>query len=231
VASLPSHIVKLRSNRAEVVRLINLQRHTPSRGHARRSEVQILNKSAVVLLVACWEAYIEDLATAAFDHLMHHATSPSMFPSRVLSRASKSLRENRDETKVWALAGVGWRDVLSRHRDAALAEHVGRLNTPKPKQVDSLFEELIGLKALSTKWRWQGTSAERATARLEALVALRGEIAHRVTTSASVTTVHVKNATEFLGYLSEGSSNAVARHLHQLTAVYPWDRVTYGGRK
>ncbi len=57
---------------------------------------------------------------------------------------------------------------------------VSSLNTPKSKQVDELFEELIGLTNLHTRWSWQGINAEDAKKKLDEYIRIRGQIAHRV---------------------------------------------------
>ena len=55
-----------------------------------KHNVEVLNKSAIVLLVACWEAYVEDLAGVSFRLLLRRAKRPDAFPSKV----SPSLPRN-----------------------------------------------------------------------------------------------------------------------------------------
>lgn len=49
----------------------------------------ILNKSGIVLAVSCWEAFVEDLASHAFNWLLEHAKAPTVFPRKVLTLASR----------------------------------------------------------------------------------------------------------------------------------------------
>lgn len=226
-SALPSHLQNLKSNADEVNRLIQIHRRLTGSRPGRRRDVEVLNKSSIVLAVACWESFVEDLAQTAFDELARAAEDPQVFPTSVLTLASKGLRADADESQVWALAGDGWKTVLNAHRASILERFTGRLNTPKPKQVDEMFDKLIGLPRLSTSWRWSGTTSANATARLERLVELRGEIAHRVTASRAVRRQHVIDSVNFVGRLAVSSSNRVRQFVIDRTGISPWSRFVY----
>jgi hypothetical protein len=227
----PPHVANLIDNHIEVVRLSEIHAEVSGTGPGRRAkyDVEVLNKSGVVLLVATWEAYVEDLATAAFDSLFAAANVHTVFPAKVLALAARELRTAADERRVWELAGSGWQAVLRRHRQAVLERYVGTLNTPKPEQIDGLFNELIGLPSLSSHWRWIKMKPDSAKGRLTELVELRGDIAHRVKTTRSVTKAEVTRALDFTSRLAAVSSNAVRRHVYDLTGKYPWIQVQFEG--
>ena len=146
----PTHTQKLMANMEEVVRLVDIHQEMTGTARGRRHNVAILNKSGLVLMVSCWEAFVEDLALHAFDWLLTHAKTPGVFPSRVLTLASKRLRDAEDTRKIWELAGDGWRRVLSQHKVTVLKQSIGKLNTPRSRQVDTLFSDLLGFKRLSS---------------------------------------------------------------------------------
>jgi hypothetical protein len=84
------------ANRQDVDRLMQL--HTTEGGDepGRRVGLEVLNKSAIVLLCAIWEAYVEDLATEVIDHYVTHVGEVSAsFPSDYGSRSTKSSRTSR----------------------------------------------------------------------------------------------------------------------------------------
>ena len=85
-----SHLDNLYSNIKEVNRLLEIHEQVSGTAPGRRRDVEILNKSGIVLLVACWESYIEDLAQLTFDTIYKAATSPDAFPTKVLVLASAS---------------------------------------------------------------------------------------------------------------------------------------------
>jgi hypothetical protein len=224
----PDHVSNLISNTSEVQKLIRIHQAITGGQRGRPPDLEALHKSGVVLLVACWEAYIEDLAANAFCVLLDNAASPDVFPTRVLTLASRSLRGDDDERKVWELAGDGWRSVLEAHRDNLFERYIGRLNTPRPAQVDTLFESLIGLRSLSKHWKWKGMTNKKAVAKLDELITLRGEIAHRVTASQPVQRRYVEGAVEFINRLAAISSNTVVQYIIELSGVTPWTVVMYG---
>ena len=218
------HIDNLLKNLTEVLRLAEIHQQLTGARRGRRHNVAILNKSGIVLVVSCWEAFVEDLAAQSFSWLLSNARSPDAFPRKVLTLASKEVREADDTRRVWELAETGWRSVLERHRGQILLRSAGKLNTPRPKQVDELFADLLGLAMLSDSWRWGGVPNGRVKKSLEDLVTLRGEIAHRVEASRPVLKRDVESASELVEKLAVCSSNTVRTFLMTRVAdrVEPW---------
>lgn len=217
----PEHIQRLVENLREVRRLSEIHAVVAGKGPGHKHDVEVLNKSAVVLLVACWEAFVEDLASASFSWLISKATDPSVFPPRVRVLAAKRLRADPDEREIWKLAGEGWKAVLEAHRAEAISKFVSPLNTPRAEQVDRLFQSLIGL-SLSPCWHWHGMPIDRAQATLDRLITLRGEIAHRVAATKAVRMRYVRDMRGFVVRLAVVSHNAVGLQLKARTGVTPW---------
>lgn len=212
----------LQANLAEVNRLLEI--HTKLTGTAKgyRHNVEVLNKSAVVLLVACWEAFVEDLAETAFGILLRRAKAHTEFSTKVLAQAGRPLRQAADEMEIWRLAGDGWRDVMRKHKEALFDRYIGKLNTPKPDQVDELFRSLLGVPRVSDSWRWSHMTSPRATAKLQELVVLRGSIAHRVKASESVLKDRVRASTDFVYRVAVTTSNALRAYILKQTGSEPW---------
>lgn len=227
----PEHIIQLKGNLAEVDRLLEIHSEIAGATVGRKYKVEVLNRSALVLLVACWEAFVEDLATNAFDFLLKNSDSPDVFSKRVLVAATRELRTDPDESRIWAIAGDNWKRVLAMHRDATLKRYVGKLNTPRPEQVDSLFEELIGLRSLSKEWSWQKNPNADVLERLGHLIKRRGAIAHRVSEGAAVHKAYVRRSAEMIIRTSSISSNRVRDHLKIQTGKLPWRQITAGSAK
>lgn len=210
------------ANKADIDRLWEIHTQVAGAGAGRKHEVEVLNRSAIVFITACWEAYVEDVATEAFDFLLKEATSAAQVPAKVRTLASKELKDAPDEKRVWELADGGWRAVLLRHRDAVIKRWVSSLNTPKSRQVDDLFEELVGLTSLHSKWSWQGMSADEAKKKLDDYITIRGQIAHRVKHDEGV---YKSWGTDYLAHaerLVEKTDDAVATHLASVVAKRPW---------
>ncbi len=221
------HLDTLLDNLKEVERLLEIHTEVSGSDVGAKHEVEVLNKSGIVLLVACWEAFIEDLAESSFELLLRRAKEPTFFPIKVLNIVSKKLRDDKDERRIWDLAGEGWKTVLCNHQNSVIKRYIGTFNTPKPKQIDELFDSLIGLSKISKKWSWHKCKPAQARQRLERLIILRGEIAHRVSVTHSVRKSKVIQATAFIGRLAIASHNAVNASLSSRLGHNPWVEYQY----
>lgn len=229
VRDVPEALRRLVLNLKDVAQLLNIHVRVTGSGAGRRFGVEVLNRSALVLLVACWEAFVEDLAKEAFDAMLATAPDHKVFPNKVLALASKSLRSDNDARKVWKLAGDGWKTVLLAHRERVLGESVGKFNTPKSEKVQSLFTDLIGYSDLCGQWSWQGMPSGRAKKRLDELVTRRGEIAHRVTAGASVLKRDVREARRLVVRLAVVTANRIGGYVKNRTGQTPWGETWSGG--
>lgn len=229
--AFPNHINSIIKNRTEIQSLLDIHKQLAGNASKKKHNLEVLHKSAIVLLVACWEAYVEDLADLSFDFLMKNAKSPNDFPKKVLSIAGSSLKADKNDSKIWDLAGEGWRKTLFKHQEKVKNRYIGKLNTPRPKQIDEMFENLIGIKNISKQLKWQGAPNKNVIERLDKLITLRGEIAHRVATSKPVRKSEVVQNLNFIGYLSVKLSNIVSEYLWAQTQKDPWTIMSYGAVK
>jgi hypothetical protein len=230
-ASHPTHVENVRLNFKELERLVSIHVEVAGAGPGYKSDVEVLNKSAIVLLVACWEAFVEDLVSFSFDFLLQNATSHTVFPNSVLTYASKSLKEANDERQVWELAGTGWQAVLRNHKVKTLSKYLDNFNTPRAENVDALFQKLIGLSQLSSCWSWKGMPHEDAKLKLSELVTLRGSIAHRVAASQTVYKRDVISYMDFIRRLTVKTCNQARLHIHDRIDRWPWENYRYGHTK
>jgi hypothetical protein len=224
-----AHLTFIR-NVDEVWRLVEIHGETSGEGRGYKYNVEVLNKSAVVLLVACWEAFVEDLAERAFSILLRRAKTYSALPKKVLAEAAKPLRESADPCHVWRLAGEGWKDVLRKHKRALFERYTGKMNTPRASQVDTLYHTLLGIKAISSGWHWQSMTRRKAMARLEELIDLRGSIAHRVAASRKVGKDGVRRYIDFIHRMAVQTSNTVRDFLIGIGGKEPWPELEFAKR-
>lgn len=223
----PDHFENLISNMKEVDRLSEIHSEITTPGPGRKYAVEILHKSGIVLLVACWEAFVEDLAKTALLYMIENAKDHKAFPDNVLERISS----NHQGKKAWALAGDGWKKVLVDNYEGVLAKTTGKLNTPKTEQVDELFLKTIGLDSISLKWSWSGRSSDKSQQELDDLVTLRGSIAHRVSSATAVHNRHVENSRNFIARLSVKSHNAVNAYINSRIKSTPWGTYSFGATR
>lgn len=195
-----------------------------------QKQVSVLKQSAIVLIVACWEAYIEDLAKAAFDFLLKEAELATALPINVRVLASRPLHKDQDETQVWKLADNGWKTILQTYSDSILEKYISKgFHTPDARHIDELFLNLIGLQSLSSLWKWKGTSANKPpSSRLDKLVKDRHLIAHRLT-DKTISQAYVLNSADLVQRLAARSSNMVRLHLYRLVKKAAWGEITFKG--
>lgn len=210
-------------NLSQVDRLTEIHEDLTGDDRGRRFGVEILNKSAIVLVTACWESFVEDLASEGFEQLVVNAATSADIPVKVRVRASQSIRESKDECRVWDLADDNWRVVLRDYK----SELIAPFNTPKTKNIDDLYDRLLDIQKLSSCWYWQKMSRQSASERLDKFVVLRGGIAHRVSAARAVTKKDVQDYRRFARQLAVKSANTVRTHLHGLMGTYLWDDLTF----
>lgn len=183
---------KLSANSDDFDRLWQI--HTTEAGseRGRKYGVEVLNKSAVVLVCAAWEAYCEDMVGEAIGHIACDCTDFSLLPKKLKTTVAESLKADAHDHAVWRLAGNGWKTELSSNANAAVSELTGQWNTPKSEPVKKLFAQALGIEDVTKNWTWQGAAGTvaKTTSRLDKFVTLRGEIAHRQKPKDSVRKKH-----------------------------------------
>lgn len=173
-------------NKLDVDQLWVIHEDFSGAGAGRKRDVEVLNRTAMVFITACWESYVEDIAKESFEFMLNNVSKADHIPIKVRNLATKSIFDQKDPTRVWGIADNGWRALLTGHKDEAIAKWLGNFNTPKCAQVESLFDELLGIKNISSGWHWQRMTNVRAKEKLDEYVTIRGNIAHRIAHESSV---------------------------------------------
>lgn len=202
-------------NLADVNRLLDIHRRVSGHRRGRRWGVSVLNRSAIVLLCATWEAYCEDIVGEVVEHFTGHAEARRL-PAALRKKIAAEFRQ-ADGMRMWSLADDGWKAALRERLGQFKEERDRGLNTPKPQNVKALFHEHAGYEDITEAWKWQGKSVDQAEAELIALVKLRGSIAHRVD---SITTVNLRTVEKYMrlvGRLVETTDAAMQTHAQRIT--------------
>lgn len=216
------------SNIENVTQLMDIHLEKSKGKPGRKHRLEVLNKSAIVLLVASWEAFIEDLAEESFKFLLANASSHDMIPTKVRIKSVDDMKKSANNLDLWQLAGNGWQKVLQSHKSKILDNSIGRLNTPKQKNIDDIFEDLLGFD-LSSKWSWLPTmTPNKACTKLDNLIVIRGNIAHRAKATKPVHKDTVIDYTKFIYRLAVKSNNTVNTWLLKATGKSPFKTYKYG---
>ena len=163
---------------------------------ARRSSTQrdpsweAFKKAGIILIVTSWETFIEDILELHVDQQLEKASSPQEFKNAFDAIAQswyQAIRTKQDKHPKhpdfveWT--GDNWKRLI---RDRLREELIG-LNTPKSQSIRDLSARYLDAD-VTENWVWPGMSAQRAREKLDELIVLRGELAHRTGDYFDVTT-------------------------------------------
>lgn len=198
---------------ADIARLQEIHRDLVGATPGRKYGVEVLNRSAIVFLAAMWEGYVEDLVAEAIEHLVTNATDVTQLPKELRKTVAAELKADPNEIAIWQLAGDGWRQHLQTRLAAHAAQRASRFNTPASDHVDTLLLRGIGLPTVSSAWQWNHMTPAQARVKLDALVTLRGDVAHGQGGAKSVRKSRVTRGVDLVTRLISKTDEAVNSHV------------------
>lgn len=210
-------------NAKDIERLLKLHEEQGGTSQGRRRGLEVLNKSAIVLITSFWEAYCEDIAAEGLEHIVEYGASPDSLPKKIKQDIAKELKSNPHELAVWSLSGDGWKRILETRLDQLRDQRNWKLNTPNAQNIDELFLHGLGLSSVSSSWTWATKmTVERARIKLNKYVTLRGEIAHRGKAAKSVTKAQFEDYFDFVQKLVSKTGGAVNSHVTKVSGKPLW---------
>ena len=212
----------LKANKDDLDRLMEFHEQEAGAYPGRKRYVEVLNKSAVVLVCAAWEAYCEDIVEEAIEHLVDDCDDCNKLPNILKTTVAKRVREDAHDHAPWNLAGNGWKTEIKTSASGVVDKLTGRWNTPKTAPVVELFEKALGIPDIASSWEWHKNYKSDTTTKLDSFVTLRGEIAHRQNTKDSV---KKKDAIDFYDHiyrLAEIIDKKVSKMLLDATGKKYW---------
>ena len=161
-------------NAEDVQKLLDLHKKEGGDTPGRRYGLEVLNKSAIVLITAFWEAYCEDIAAEGLEHIVIHAKSSDAIPVELKKVLTKKIKSANNDLELWRIADDGWKQYLKDHLAELKEVRDRKLNTPKTQQIDDLFKSALGIEKMSGSWSWaKKMTSARATDKLDKFVSLR----------------------------------------------------------
>ena len=225
---MPSPIVNLAESMKDTKRLMEIHADVGGSEQGRRYGLDVLNKSGVMFVAAAWEAFVEDIAVQAIDHILEKATDHTKVPLPIRKASAKGLEFDKNDLKVWDLAGDGWKNVVKNYRSEIVRDEIATFNTPKPHNVNTLLKKLLDIDKVSATWSWQGMSKQSAYEKLKKFIETRGAIAHRGALNVSITKSYVEGHRKFINRISVRTSNAVRSKVKSQVGTFPWKPARFG---
>jgi hypothetical protein len=196
-------------NCKDVERLMKIHQDIAGELPGRKYGVEVLNKSAIVLICAFWEAFVEDLLEEALEFIVHHVTDPQKLPLDLRKTIARAVKQDKNELSPWDLADGGWKSILASNLTGAKGKYLTNWNTPKSANIRELYLQALGFPDLPAKWQRSWLSNQKAIKRLDDFVVLRGAIAHRGKAGQSVKKVVVKDSLAHIKELVQFTDVAV----------------------
>jgi RiboL-PSP-HEPN len=157
-----------------------------------------LNKSAIVLLCAAWESYVEAVVCEAAAQCIDSSATPDAMPKSLKKLVSSHVREGKDESAWQLAAGDGWRTLAQ----AVVQTRVNALNTPRLGQISDLMLATLGVKDIGNNWEWHKNPLGTPSEKLSDFIRLRGSIAHGEQMKRFIKKSEVTKARELLTKLA-----------------------------
>ena len=208
----------LDQNANDISRLLEIHELIGGQKPGRRYGLEVLNKSAIVLITAFWEAYCEDVVSEGLVHIIKHAKSSSALPNELKKQVVAELEDDKHDLAVWKIADKGWKTYLNDRLEKLRERRNRRLNTPNSENVNGFFRFGLGIDRISESWRW-GTnmSPNKAADKLNKYIGLRGAIAHRGAFEEPVAKLHVTDYFDLVMRIADETDNQVISHVTKVS--------------
>lgn len=183
----------------DVSRLLRLHDAETRRERGRPSrQIEVFKRAGVILSVTAWESFFEDTIRGLAERYIETAHSPSEVQTLFNSVAQAWLQESPKPPELAKWTADGWKAFLRRKLDADLQA----LNTPNTANLKTLSKRYVRMD-ITAHWSWQRTSAAAAATRLDKLIRLRGELAHRGPDLFAGASVHRKQVVDAVFLLNK----------------------------
>ena len=196
--------------------MVSLSEHD---GEELSEGFEVLFRSAVVLMVSHWEAYVEDICGEALDHLVSHVDDPGKLPRELKKQVAKEIKSLQDESAIWQLANQGWKKYV-RDRMAAFKQQRDRsFNTPKAQNTAEFIKQTLGIENIRDSWNFDGKGSTAVAEQLDNLIEIRGEIAHRGRIRQKLDADFITGQAKFLRRLVAKTGGRINKHIKQVTGA------------
>ena len=220
MADSSTPLSRLEARMIDAERLVEIHEECTGAGSGRRRGYDALNRSAVVLAVAAWEGFVEDVAASNARLIAGRLRSAQDLPENVrdgllfwMHNEYKLATLNRgSKDALWRLTDDRWRTEYMRFAIARLK----RFHTPNHDNVRKLFAELFGIADVSAAWGYRRWPHTVYAAKLNQLLSLRHEIAHGSIGEEAVRKSRARNSIQLVTALATRTQGAVLNHRRSL---------------
>lgn len=186
-----------------ILALYESEHNNPMRTIPEHAEV--LKRACLILAVTAWETYVEDLFTEQVPGRIDAAKSPEEFQKAFDQVAKRWLQRSKEDQAKTLLqwTGDGWKRYLQDFFISCLTS----LHTPNSTNLSKLFSLFLNVD-LQKHWAWHPYKFDAAAKRLDDIIKLRGQIAHRSRTEGTNKhPISHEKLVSYLKFLAELATN------------------------
>jgi len=212
---MDSSLNNLKIAMSDIDTLLSLSYTNDGKGHKNN-----ILRSAIVLMVASWEQFVEQLAENSVITLVKRLRSSEPIPEGVKqSIAIYYVKENRSNKRdfsksVWQIADRGWKSAYVQYSK----DLTSKINSASSETVINLYENILGIRDVTSSWNFNALTPEDCSNRLDDLVNMRHDIAHGANNRASeLTDNYVNNLIEFITHIATQTRETVRNHTIKLS--------------
>lgn len=182
----------------------------------------IIFRSVVVLMVAAWEQFIEQLAQKSVSTLTNRIRDSRPLPEEVKQNvASYAVIENRSNLRefsnsVWSLSDKGWKKIYNEF----CLDATTKLNTASSENIKLLYKKILGIRDITSNWSFEKLSTEDCVKKLDNLIELRHDIAHgKNNRNCELTFENIISWSGFLICIAELNYQFVSSQISRLSRI------------
>lgn len=143
-------------------------------------EENVLLKSSIVIAIAYWEKFIEEILSDGCNYISNGLRNPLDLPTIVKQKiALNSIDSNKSSNpesfsqQVWSFAGNGW----SQRYEQFTQNLTEKLNTANSEKVKECFYIVLGIEDIFDDWNKKPDSS-RSLSEFDKFIDKRHEVAH-----------------------------------------------------
>ena len=186
------------------------------RGRPRLNHV---NRSALIILCASWEQYIEDVVLNSVDELIKCTSTPLDLPKPVQKKISASVKNSKNELEPLKLAVTGgWEKTYRECAKQAIKDS----RSPICESVNALLNQSIGANYTI----FVPSTYSKDSGRLNGIINLRNQIAHQgVQNKKYIKLSQVRDSIGIINRLVTNTDNHLNKYLtgKHPNRIPPWD--------
>ncbi|MCF7855903.1 MAG: hypothetical protein K9N51_13980 [Candidatus Pacebacteria bacterium] len=177
---------------------------------------EVVLKSAIVLMVSFWEAYVEDICAEAIEHLVASMPTSEALPKELKKQIATEIAADKNELRMWDLADAKWKEFVHARLSQYCDQRNWKFNSPKAEPTAVFLRRHLGIEDVTKSWTFEKLDSQHCRRKLDEIVEVRGAIAHRGKAPKKITLDLAKAYADFLKRIISKTGGVVNAHVKRI---------------